>query len=152
MASSTADTVAEYLASLPRDRKKAILQLRKLIRKNIPRAVKERMNWGMIAYEIPLKLYPQTYNGQPLLLVALASQKNHMALYLNCLYVDKKVEKQFRKDYKASGKKLDMGKSCLRFKKIEALALDVIEKQLASLSVKKFIAHYEAVHGPPTKV
>jgi len=144
MVHSKAQTVSEYLKELPPERRKPIEAVRKVIRKNLPKGYQETMNWGMISYEVPLKTYPETYNGQPLSYAALASQKNHMAVYLMNIYADKTINQWFIDEYKDCGKKLNMGKSCIRFKKLEDLPLTLIGKVIARTSVKKFIAMYEA--------
>lgn len=131
---------------MPPDRAKAILEVRKVIRQNLPRGYKEGMLWGVIGYHVPLSRYPDTYNGQPLLYAGLASQKNYMAVYLTSVYSDKETEKWFREKYKKSGKKLDMGKSCLRFRRVEDLPLDVIGAAIAKLSVDQFIERIEEYH------
>jgi hypothetical protein len=147
---SKAKTVSEYLAGLPPDRRKAIEQVRAVIRKHLPKGYEEIMQYGMIGYAVPLSIYPPGYHckkDEPLPFILLASQKNHMALYMFCLYMNKKDQAWFEKEYKASGKKLDMGKSCLRFKKPEDLALDVIGKAIARMPVKKHIEIYEKARG-----
>jgi hypothetical protein len=101
------------------------------------------MNWGMIAYEVPLARYPRTYNKQPLLYAALASQKNHLALYTMNVYADKATEKAFREGFKKAGKKLDMGKCCIRFKRTEDLHLPAIGRLVAKTPVAEFIRLYE---------
>jgi len=141
---SAANTVEEYLASLPPEREKALRAIRKVILANLPKGYEEGMQYGMIGYYIPLKRYPVTYNGQPLGIVALASQKNYMAVYLMNIYCDKETEAWFAERYKASGKKLDMGKSCLRFKKLEDLPLGLIGEAVAHTPVDEFIRLYEA--------
>ncbi len=138
-----AESVSAYLRSLPEDRRKTVSTLRKLILKNLPAGYRETMGWGMICYAIPLSTYPDTYNGQPLCYLALASQKNHLALYAMGLYGDSGKERRFRDDFKKAGKKLDMGKSCIRFKTLDDLPLDVIEKLVAGTSVQEFIGIYE---------
>src|SRR4051812_48932293 len=95
-------TVTTYLASLSADRREALTQVRKLITKNLPKGYKEGMQYGMISYYVPLKRYPKTYNGEPLNYIALASQKNHMSLYLMCVYGE--GEENFRRAYKQTGK------------------------------------------------
>jgi hypothetical protein len=97
------------------------------------------MNWGMITYQVPLKRYPDTYNKQPLMYAALASQKNHMAVYLTGIYASKRSRNKFEDEYKATGKKWDMGKSCVRFKKLEDLPLELIGKTISELGVDEFI-------------
>jgi len=141
---SDATTVAEYLASLPDDRRHALSKVRAVIRKSLPKGIVETMNWGMIAYEIPLSRYPDTYNGQPLMIAALASQKNHMAVYLSGIYIDEQLRQQFEEKYAASGKKLDAGKSCVRFKRIDDLPLDVIGDAIAACTVEQVIAVSES--------
>ena len=151
---SKAKTVSQYLAEVPADRRKAIEQVRAAIRKHLPKGYEEIMQYGMIGYAVPLKLYPAGYHckpDEPLPFLFLASQKNFMALYMFCMYVDKIDEARFREDYKATGKKLDMGKSCIRFKKTEDLALDVIGKAIARRPVKKFIEIYESRLAKPRR-
>jgi len=140
---SKAKTVAEYLKSLPEDHRKGISTLRKLILKNLPKGYREAMNWGAIVYEVPLSVYPVTYNGQPLGYVGLASQKNYMVFYAMNLYADKGTEKWFRDSFKSAGKKLDMGKCCVRFKTLEDLDLRTIGKLVAKTPMKDYIRHYE---------
>jgi hypothetical protein len=144
MVQSKATTVKQYLAELPPERRDAISKLRSLILKNLPKGYKENMGWGMICYEIPLSRYPNTYHGQPIGLAALASQKNYMSLYLMNVYGNPKIESWFRNGFKKAGKKLDMGKSCVRFKKLDDLALDVVGKAIAKTSVEDYIKIYEA--------
>ncbi len=143
MVQSKAQTVKEYLAELPPDRRKAIEAVRKVILANLPEGFEEGMGYGMIAYYVPLSRFPNTYNGQPLPIAALASQKNYMSVYLMCVYGDKKTLDWFTAGYKASGKKLDMGKSCVRFKKLEDLPLDLIGEAVGRVSVEKFREIYE---------
>ena len=144
---SKAKTVNEYLRSLPADRREAIKAVRETILKNLPKGYQEAMGWGMITYCIPLEVYPDTYNKQPLGVAALAAQKNYNAVYLMCVYSDKKTLAWFTKAYKASGKRLDMGKSCVRFRKLEDLPLDVIGEAVARMPPEKLIAAHEKWHG-----
>lgn len=143
MVSSKAATVKEYLDSLPEDRRKAISAVRRVIKKNLPRGFEEGMQFGMIGYYIPLSRYPDTYNGHPIGPAGLASQKQYMSLYLMTVYGDPKMRKWFEGAFKEAGKKLDMGKSCVRFKKLEDLPLDVIGEAIARVDVDTFIAQYE---------
>lgn len=145
---SKAKTVQAYLKELPADRREAIRAVRKVILKNLPKGYKESMLWGMITYAIPLKTYPNTYNNQPLCYAAMASQKNHMAVYLMCVYGDKPTAKWFRERYKAAGKRLDMGKSCVRFRKLEDLPLDVIGEAVARTPTEAYIRYYEKSRKP----
>ncbi len=120
-----------------------IAEMRKLIRKNIPRGYDEAVGSGMLCYQIPLKRYPDTYNGQPLAYVALASQKNYFALYLMGAYGDPVQAKALKDAFARAGKKLDMGKSCLRFRKLDDLELDAVAKVIASTPPDAYIAMYE---------
>lgn len=143
MASSKATTVAAYLKRLPADRRKVVSAVRDVVVKHLPKGYRESVNWGHIAYEIPLETLPKTYNGQPLLYVGLAAQKNHYALYLMGAYADSKKGKQLESEFKKRGKKLDMGKSCLRFKSLDDLPLDVIADVVASTPVDEMIRYFE---------
>ena len=149
MATSNATTPDEYVASLPEDRRVALTAVRDVVRRNLPDGFEEGMQFGMIAWYVPLERFPDTYNGQPLGLVGLASQKNYMSLYLNSVYGDPKTEAWFKARYAASGKKLDMGRSCLRFKKLDDLPLDLIGDVVASTPVDDFIAQYRAARQRP---
>ena len=102
------------------------------------------MDFGMIAYVIPLETYPNTYNGHPLMYAALASQKRHMSLYLMNVYGDAETLSWFTQGFTAAGKKLDMGKACVRFRKLDDLPLDHIGEAIARTSVAEYITHYEA--------
>ncbi len=144
MARSSATTAKEYLDELSADRRSVVSAVRKVILRHLPKGYRESMNWGMISYEVPLDRYPNTYNGQPLSYAALAAQKNYFALYLMCVYQDPNQEAWLKKEFKKAGKKLDMGKSCVRFRKVEDLPLHVIGKIVASTSPEEFIARYEA--------
>ena len=139
---SKADSVEQYLNELPEDRKESLSIVREAIVKNLPTGYVEVMNWGMITYEVPLETFPDTYNGKPLMYVALASQKNHMSVYLMGCYMSPEIRKKFENAYKQSGKKFDAGKSCIRFKKEEDLPLELIGKTIGSMSVEQFIEHY----------
>ena len=144
---SKAKTVKEYLAELPEDRRTAIEALRKIIRKNLDKGYEEGMQYGMIGYYVPHKVYPPGYHcdaKQPLPFAGLASQKNHMAVYLMCNYGSPEQAKWFQKEWAKTGKKLDKGKSCLRFKKLDDLALDVIGQAIARVPAKKYVANYES--------
>ncbi len=145
MVKSAASTPEAYLKTLPSDRAKALRAVRKAIRVHLPKGYAENMNWGMISYEIPLKRYPNTYNKQPLMLAALANQKNYMAVYLMSVYGDTGIAKWFTEEWKKTGKKLNMGKSCIRFKKLEDVSLGLIGEVIGKVSVEKYIEHYEKV-------
>jgi len=140
---SDATTVKDYLAELPKDRRRAMSAVRATIRRHLPRGYEEGMQFGMIGYYVPLKRYPKTYNKQPLCYAALASQKNYMAVYLNNIYGDPELERWFTEAYRATGKRLDMGKSCVRFKRLEDLPIDLIAEAIAKTPVDTFIETYE---------
>ena len=142
---SEATTVDQYLSELPDDRRTAIETVRAEILANLPDGYEEAMNWGMIAYQIPLETYPDTYNKQPLMYAALASQKNHMAVYLSGIYISDESREEFEAAYRATGKKLDVGKSCVRFKKLDDLPLDLIGDSIASIPVDRLIARFEEI-------
>lgn len=145
MVSSNAKNVKEYLESLSPERANVIRIVRKVILDNLPKGYEETMNWGMISYEVPLKTYPVTYNQQPLSYAGLAAQKNNYSVYLMGLYWKKENEIWFRNEYTKRKLKLNMGKSCIRFSKLEELPLDVIGKMVGMISVKEYIRYYEDV-------
>lgn len=144
MAKSNATTVEEYLAELPDERREVVATLRDLILENLPEGYQESINVGMISYEVPLERFRNTYNKQPLQYAALASQKNHVSLYLTSLYADPERVKAFEEGFAAAGKKLDMGKSCVRFQKLEDLPLELIADTIASTSADEYVAMYES--------
>ena len=144
MAGSKAATPDEYLAELPPERRAVLSAVRDLVRANLPDGYRECMNWGMISYEVPLERYPHTYNGQPLSYAALAAQKNHYALYLPCVYQDPAEAAWLADEFARAGKRLDMGKSCLRFRGLDGLALDAVAATIARTPPERFIALYEA--------
>ncbi|MAB88484.1 MAG: hypothetical protein CMJ90_03370 [Planctomycetes bacterium] len=140
-------TVAEYLASLPKDRRDAVNALRKVIKANLDKGFKEGMQYGAIGYFVPHSLYPSGYHcdaSQPLPFAGIASQKNHISLHLFCIYTSADEKERFVDAWKATDNKLDMGASCVRIKKIENVPLDVVGKTIKRIKLKKFIATYEA--------
>ena len=143
---SDATSVAEYLAELPADRRAAIEAVRQTLLANLPVGYEEAINWGMITYQVPLARYPKTYNGQPLAYAALASQKNHMAVYLTGIYADEAARQAFEAAYRATGKRYDVGKSCVRFRKLDDLPLALIGESVARFGVDAFIAEVEKAH------
>jgi hypothetical protein len=144
MVASKATTVKEYLAWLPEERRKVISKVRSVIRKHLPKGYEEKVTYGIISYQVPLKTLPDTYNGQPLCYAALAAQKNHNSLYLMCAYGNAKQRAELEQAFKTAGKKLDMGKACVRFKNAEDLPLPAIGKLIAAVPPAKYIASYEA--------
>jgi hypothetical protein len=148
---SSAKTVSEYISSLPEKRREQIEQVRKVILNHLPKGYEEVMNWGMITYQVPFDRYSDTYNKKPLMYAALASQKNYMSLYLLGIYMHDSLRQQFEKKYNASGKKMNVGKSCVRFKTIEDLPLDVIGNAIAAFDVDHFIKETEQARSQRKK-
>lgn len=138
---SDATSVEEYLSSLPDERRVAMEAVRDVILANLPIGLEEEMNWGMITYQVPLKRHPDTYNKKPLMYAALASQKNHMAVYLTGIYMSDEARADFEAAYRATGKRCDVGRSCVRFKKLADLPLDLIAEAIAAYDVEGFIEH-----------
>ncbi len=137
---SDATTVEAYLSVLPSDRREALGTVRRTILDNLPEGYEEVLNWGMITYQVPLERSGPTYNGKPLMYAALADQKRHMAVYLTQVYADTETFERFRTDYLATGKKLDMGKSCVPFRRLDDLPLDVLGRAIGATGVDTFVA------------
>ena len=144
---SDAKTVAEYLSELPEERRNAIETVRALVQENLPPGYEEVMNWGMITYQVPLEVYPDTYNKQPLLYASLASQKNYMTLYLMGIYGAQETAEAFEAAYRATGKRYDVGKSCVRFRKLDDLPLPLIGETIASFQVDDFVSMAKAARS-----
>jgi len=150
---SKAATVSDYLASLPDDRRKAIETVRSVILANLDKDYEEGMQYGMIGYYIPHRIYPAGYHADPkqgLPFAALASQKNYMSVYLMGLYCgciegvsDTNLVRWFREAWAKTGKKLNMGKACIRFKKADDLALDVLGEAIRRMPARKYVEVYE---------
>jgi uncharacterized protein YdhG (YjbR/CyaY superfamily) len=143
VASSKAATVEQYLAELPADRRAEIEKVRDAVNAALPAGYREGIGYGMIGWVIPLEDYPDTYNRQPLAYAGLAAQKNYNSLYLNCVYASPERTERLKAAFAEAGKKLDMGKSCIRFKRADDLPLAVICREIASTSPKEFIRIYE---------
>ena len=144
---SSAATVADYLASLPEDRRAAIQAVREVFAANLGAGYEEGMQYGMIGYYVPHSIYPAGYHcdrKQPLPLAGLASQKGHMSLYLMGLYMSPGITEWFQSAWLNAGKKLDMGKACVRFKKVDTLALDVLAEAFRRLPVAEYVQIYES--------
>ncbi|MCP3976647.1 MAG: DUF1801 domain-containing protein [bacterium] len=148
---SDAKSVEDYLAELPTDRFEAITQLRELILERIPDGYEEAMNWGMITYQVPLSTYPDTYNEKPLMYAALASQKNHFAVYLSGIYQEDGKRDSFLEAYKETGKRLDVGQSCVRFRKIDDVPFEVIGDAIAAIPVSEFVSVAKAARTSSRK-
>ena len=143
MVSSKATTVDEYLAELPPERREVMARVRDALNAVMPAGYREGMGYGMMGWDVPLEDYPNTYNKQPLAYAGLAAQKNSYSLYLTCAYTDPARAERLRAAAAAMGRKLDMGKSCIRFKRVEDLPLDAICAEIASVSPQEFIRIYE---------
>ena len=142
---SKATTVEQYLKELPEDRRAALSAIRSMILKNLDKDFEEGIQYGMIGYYVPHRFFPDGYHcdpKQPLPFVSVASQKNHMAVYLMCIYIGQ-TEDQFRSAWLRTGKKLNMGRSCIRFKRLEDVALDVIAGVIRNVTAKDFVARYQ---------
>ena len=144
MARSNAATVEEYLEELPPERRAVIAAVRDLVLRNLPEGYEERMNWGMISYEIPLSRYPNTYNKQPLGYAALAAQKHDYVLYLLGPYASDGDRAWLEEQFREAGKRFDMGKSCLHFRRLEDLPMDAVAEVIAKVPPEEMIARYEA--------
>jgi hypothetical protein len=158
---SKATTVNAYLRSLPEDRRAALSAVRDVILENLDPSYEEGMQYGMVGYYVPHRVYPKGYHcdpKQPLPFAGLASQKNYMSLYLMSVYcecIDEDAGSQharwFRDAWQKTGKKLDMGKACIRFKKLDDLPLDVIGEAIRRVPASKYIAFCEAARPEPAK-
>lgn len=148
MTKTRAASVDEYLNALPSDRCAVVSAVRDVVRRNLPNGYEESASYGMICYNIPLERYPDTYNGQPLCYAAIAAQKKHYAIYLMCVYGSPELARWMADGFARAGKKLDMGKSCVRFRSLDALPLDVIGDVIARVPPAEYIAMYErSRHG-----
>jgi uncharacterized protein YdhG (YjbR/CyaY superfamily) len=148
MTSDQAQSVSEYLKRLPPERRKSLAAVRKVVRDNLPKGYKEAMGWGAITYAIPLKDYPNTYNGQPLCIAALTAGKHNCSLHLMAAYGDPPTRKWLEEQFRKSGKKLDMGKACIHFRTPDDLPLDAIAQVIARVTPEKYIERYEAARKP----
>lgn len=141
---SNAATVEAYLEELGPERREMIETVRQVILDHLPEGYVEVMRRGMISYEVPLESYPDTYNGQPLSYAALASQKNYVSLYLMAIYGDEALRERFETAYCATGKRLDVGKSCVRFRKLDDLPLDLVPEMIGAVDVDDYVARAKA--------
>jgi uncharacterized protein YdhG (YjbR/CyaY superfamily) len=151
MFQNNAKTIAEYVASLPAERQRVVKQLRSFVKKHLPKGYKEQIGWGAITYAVPLKTLPDTYNGEPLCYAAIAPQKNHYSLYLMGAYGDPKQSAWMASEFKKRGMKFDMGKSCLRFKSLDDIPLDVVGEVIASKPMDAYVASYKATRKKTAK-
>ncbi|MCH7663168.1 MAG: DUF1801 domain-containing protein [Chloroflexi bacterium] len=144
---SDAKTVAEYLTELPENHRDAMETVRAVVLENLPAGYEETMNWGAITYQVPLEIYPDTYNKQPLVYAQLASLKNYMTLYLMGIYGAPATADKFETAYRATGKRYDVGKSCVRFRSLDDLPLPLIAETIASFPVDEFVSMAKAVRS-----
>jgi uncharacterized protein DUF1801 len=145
MFQSKATSVAAYLARLPAERRTTVAAMRRVIRQHLPKGYRETMNWGAITYEVPLRRYPTTYNGQPLCYIALAAKQAHISLYLMAAYGNRELTRRLQDGFRRAGKRLDMGKACIRFRTLDDLDLASIADVIASTPLERYIAGAEAV-------
>ena len=136
-------TVHEWLASVPAERKDAINAVRDAVNEHLPPGYEETVDWGMLAWVVPLTTLPNTHNGHPLMLAALGAHTKRMTVYLMSVYGDPKLMREFETAYKKTGKKLDMGGSCVHFKKLDDLPLDVVGNTIARVAVYQYVERYE---------
>jgi hypothetical protein len=138
-------SVKEYIDSLPEDRKRAISKVRAAVNRGLPKGYEEGIQYGMIGWSVPHSLFPDGYHcdpKQPLPFAGLANQKNYMSLYLMCVYGEQGHRKWFESEWRKTGKKLDMGKSCIRFRSAEDVPLELVTEAVARVPVDAFLAHY----------
>lgn len=137
-------TVAAYVAGLPPAVRVVVTQVRRLVRRHLPAGYRETVDWGAITYQVPLRRYPTTYNGRPLCYVALAAQKGYVSLYLMGAYGSPVLRRRLETGFRKAGKRLNMGKSCIRFRSIDDLPLRVIGDVIAAVPMRRYIATAEA--------
>jgi hypothetical protein len=140
-------TVATFLAHLPPTRRKELARVRAVIREHLPSGYREALRGQMIVYEVPLATYPDTYNGHPLWFAALAAPKSYLTLHLMPVYGSPELMRRLRDGFQAGGKKLDIGKACIHFRKADDLALDVIGAIIASVPLSRWVAIAQAAKG-----
>jgi hypothetical protein len=144
---SDATTVVDYLAELPEDRRETISTVRDTILKNLPAALTETIACGMIGYVVNTDHSPKNCNGEPMILIGLSSGKAQCSLHLMALYMNPKAQESLRADFQRIGKKLDMGKACVRFKRADDLPLDAIGRIVAQTNPAAYLKMYEASHS-----
>lgn len=152
MVSSAASSVSDYLAELDPARRSEVEKVRNLVLSELPPGLEETMGFGMIVYQVPKAVVPVTYNGQPLMFGAIAAQKNYISLYLMSIYAWDSVREKFETDWLASGKKLNVGKSCIRFNSFNDLPVEVVKEAVGAISMEKFVERYFEVRGSARKM
>jgi hypothetical protein len=149
--SAVPEDVRAYLDGLPEERRAVIGPVFDTVHTAMPDGYELAMAWGMPTWSVPLATFPQTYNGKPLAYVSLAAQKNYHSLYLMALYSDSAEEADFAERWRASGRTLDMGKSCLRFRRLEDVDLGIVADTVAATPVERFLATYERIRPATAK-
>jgi Domain of unknown function (DU1801) len=145
MEKKTAPAVAAFIAKLPAERRREVERVRRVIREHLPAGYEETVTSGMIVYEVPLAKYADTYNGHALWYAAIGSPKSYLSLHLMPVYASAELARRLRDGFKDAGKKLDMGKACIRFQAADDLALDAVAEVVASTPLEKWIAIAKAV-------
>ena len=135
-------TVSQWLESVPAERKDAINAVRDTVNKHLPQGYEETVDWGMLAWVVPLATFPDTHNGRPLMLAALGAHTKRMTIYLMTVYGDAGIRAEFETAYKKSGKKLDIGGSCVHFKELDDLPLDVVGNAIARVPADAYVERY----------
>jgi len=135
-------TVKQWLASVPAERRDAINAVRDAVNEHLPAGYEETVDWGMLAWVVPLATLSKTHNGRPLMLAALGAHTKVMTIYLMSVYGDSKLRKEFEAAYRKTGKKLDMGGCCVHFKKLDDLPLDVVGSTIARVAVDEYVGRY----------
>ncbi|RIK05696.1 MAG: DUF1801 domain-containing protein [Acidobacteria bacterium] len=141
---SSAKTVDEYLAEIEPDKRAVVSEVRDVVNENLPAGYEETMEYGIISWSVPIERFSDTYNSRPLMYAALAAQKRYVSLYLMCTYSSEEKRRRFEERLRASGSKAGLGKSCVTFKTIDDLPLDLVTETIASTEVDEFVADYEA--------
>jgi hypothetical protein len=136
-------TVKQWLASVPAERREAINAVRDTVNEHLPPGYEETVDWGMLAWVVPLAMLPNTHNGHPLTLAALGAHTKLMTIYLMSVYSDPTIRREFTTAYKKTGKKLDMGGCCVHFKSLDALPLDVVGNTIARVTVDQYVQRYQ---------
>ena len=147
MPNETATTPDDYIDALPPERRETVRAIADVIRRNLPAGFREGMLYGMIGWYVPLETLPDTYNGQPLGLAGLASQKQYVSLYLMNVYGDRETERWFRDRWAETGKPINMGKSCVRFRRLEDVPLGLSGETVARSDLDTNLRHYEGTRG-----
>lgn len=139
MPKNNSTTIASFLDQLPPERRREVERVRKILRRHMPKGYEEVISKNMLVYQVPLKLYSETYNKQPLWYAALASEKSYLSLHLVSVYGDAAQAQRLKEGFKSAGKKLDMGKACIHFKTADELELDVIGEIVASTPPERWV-------------